>query len=183
LTDGDHQPPPQTDEGIPFLVIGNVGNGEIDFSDTRHVSEGYYESLDPYRRPKQGDLLYTLVGSYGIPVRVTTDTPFCIQRHMAILRPHENTPMEYLALAMASDNVYKQATAVATGTAQKTVPLAGLRKIAIPLPPLAEQLRIVAELGRRLSVLARSEAETDVGLERADRLRQSILAVLFNPSE
>jgi type I restriction enzyme S subunit len=91
--------------------------------------------------------------------------------------------MEYLALAMASDNVYKQATAVATGTAQKTVPLAGLRKIAIPLPPLAEQLRIVAELGRRLSVLARSEAETDVGLERADRLRQSILAVLFNPSE
>ena len=39
LTDGDHQAPPQTDSGIPFLVIGNVRTGEIDLSDTRFVGE------------------------------------------------------------------------------------------------------------------------------------------------
>jgi type I restriction enzyme S subunit len=180
LTDGDHQAPPQTDEGIPFLVIGNVRSGEIDFLVTRHVGEAYYKSLDPYRQPKLGDLLYTLVGSYGIPVRVKTDKAFCIQRHMAILRPHEHSPMSYLTLAMASGNVFRQATAVATGTAQLTVPLAGLRKIAIPLPPIFEQKRIVAEVDRRLSILSETEAQVDANLQRAERLRQSILARAFS---
>jgi len=179
LTDGDHQPPPQTDHGIPFLVIGNVRNGEIDFSDTRFVGEAYYKRLDLYRQPKKGDLLYTLVGSYGIPVRVKTDQPFCIQRHMAILRPHNKSPMSYLTIAMASDSVFKQATAVATGTAQKTVPLAGLRKIAIPLPPEAEQARIVAEVDSHLSQSRDVETKIEMNQIRAERLRQGILKLAF----
>ncbi|MHB0974184.1 MAG: restriction endonuclease subunit S [Thiobacillus sp.] len=179
LTDGDHQAPPQTDQGIPFLVIGNVRSGEIDFSDTRFVGEAYYKSLDPSRQPRIGDLLYTLVGSYGIPVRVTTEKPFCIQRHMAILRPHEHSPMSYLTVAMGSDNVFKQATAVATGTAQLTVPLAGLRRIATPLPPISEQERIVAEVERRLTLLCATEAQVEANLQRAQLLRQSVLSKAF----
>ena len=179
LTDGDHQAPPQTDSGVPFLVIGNVRGGEIDLADTRFVGEAYYNSLDPYRQPKLGDLLYTLVGSYGIPVRVKTEEPFCIQRHMAILRPHEQSPMDYLTIAMESNEVFKQATAVATGTAQMTVPLSGLRKIAIGLPPDAEQRRIVAEVDRRLSLVRGVEAEVDTNLKRARALRQATLAKAF----
>ena len=182
LTDGDHQAPPQTDSGVPFLVIGNVRGGAIDLTDTRFVGEAYYNSLDPYRQPKMGDLLYTLVGSYGIPVRVKTHEPFCIQRHIAILRPHGQSPMDYLTIAMESNEVFKQATAVATGTAQMTVPLSGLRKIAIGLPPLVEQKRIFAEVDRRLSLVRGVEAEVDVNLKRAQALRQATLHKAFAPS-
>ncbi len=149
-------------------------------ADTRFVGEAYYNSLDPYRQPKLGDLLYTLVGSYGIPVRVKTEEPFCIQRHMAILRPHEQSPMDYLTIAMESNEVFKQATAVATGTAQMTVPLSGLRKIAIGLTPDAEQRRIVAEVDRRLSLVRGVEAEVDTNLKRAQALRQATLQTAFN---
>ena len=182
LTDGDHQAPPQTDSGIPFLVIGNVRSGEIDLTDTRFVGKAYYNSLDPYRQPKMGDLLYTLVGSYGIPVRVKTNKPFCIQRHMAILRPHEQSPMEYLTIAMESNEVFKQATAVATGTAQMTVPLSGLRKIAIGLPPITEQKRIVDEVTRQLSIIAATEEQVNRNLARSARMRQSVLANAFGQS-
>ncbi len=182
LTDGDHQAPPQTDTGIPFLVIGNVRSGEIDLTDTRFVGDAYYNSLDPYRQPKMGDLLYTLVGSYGIPVRVKTNEPFCIQRHMAILRPHAQSPMEYLTIAMESNEVFKQATAVATGTAQMTVPLSGLRKIAIGLPPTTEQKRIVDEVTRQLSIIAATEEQVNRNLARSARMRQSVLANAFGQS-
>src|SRR5690348_18166443 len=47
----------------------------------------YYRTLDPKRRPQQGDVLYTVVGSYGIPVLIKSDDIFCVQRHIAILRP------------------------------------------------------------------------------------------------
>ncbi len=179
VTDGDHQPPPQTDVGVPFLVIGNVRKGEIDFSSTRFVGADYFESVDNSRRPKNGDLLYTLVGSYGILVPVRTDRTFCIQRHIAILRPHRGSPIEYLALAMASNFVFNQATACATGTAQPTVPLAGLRAILVPLPPLAEQHRIIAEVDRRLSIVREAEAEVDANLKRTEHLRHSTLARAF----
>ncbi|MEP7295622.1 MAG: restriction endonuclease subunit S [Burkholderiales bacterium] len=179
VTDGDHQAPPQTDEGIPFLVIGNVRSGTIDLSDTRFVGQTYYDSLDPRRKPARGDILYTLVGSYGIAAPVETSDRFCIQRHMAILRPHGLSPARYLAHALGSDLVFKQATGVATGTAQMTVPLAGLRRIGVGLPPLAEQHRIVAEADRRLSLIRGAEAQVSANLARAKRLRQSILQAAF----
>ncbi len=179
VTDGDHQPPPQTDVGVPFLVIGNVRKGEIDFSSTRFVGADYFESVDNSRRPKNGDLLYTLVGSYGILVPVRTDRTFCIQRHIAILRPHRGSPIEYLALAMASNFVFNQATACATGTAQPTVPLTGLRALAIPLPPAAEQQRIVREAESRLSTGDAVADEVEASLRRAEGLRQATLSGSF----
>lgn len=152
VTDGDHQPPPKTTAGIPFLVIGNVRNGYLDFSDTRHVPEAYYQSLDETRKPRKGDLLYTVVGSYGIPVHITTEKEFCVQRHIAILKPSKHMDVEYLFYVLQSRLVFGQATEVATGIAQKTVPLGGLRNILIPLYPIDQQ-KIIAGRIRRYSQL------------------------------
>lgn len=55
-----------------------------------------------------------------------------------------------------------------------------LKAMAIPLPPLAEQQRIVAEVERRLSVVEELEAAVLVNLQRAIRLRQSILKKAFS---
>lgn len=53
------------------------------------------------------------------------------------------------------------------------------KEIPIPLPPLAEQHRIVAEVDRRLSVLDKIEASVELNLARCARLRQSILKRAF----
>ncbi len=59
MTDGDHIPPPKADQGVPFLVIGNVRSQTLNFAGCRHVSEQYYKALDAIRRPQKGDILYT----------------------------------------------------------------------------------------------------------------------------
>nr|WP_276599514.1 restriction endonuclease subunit S [Nannocystis sp. SCPEA4] len=51
--------------------------------------------------------------------------------------------------------------------------------IPVPLPPLAEQHRIVAEVDRRLSVLDALNATIDANLTRCAKLRQSILKRAF----
>ena len=68
----------------------------------------------------------------------------------------------------------------APATAQKNINLEVLEAVAVPLPPLAEQLRIVAEVDRRLSLVRETEAQVDSNLRRAERLRQSILARAFS---
>jgi len=57
--------------------------------------------------------------------------------------------------------------------------LAFLRSYPFPLPPLAEQKRIVAEVERRLSVVEELSALVTANLQRATRLRQSILQRAF----
>ena len=55
------------------MVISNVNKGKLDFSETRFVPQDYYDKLTDTRKPESGDVLYTLVGTYGIPVLVDTD--------------------------------------------------------------------------------------------------------------
>ena len=55
-----------------------------------------------------------------------------------------------------------------------------IRQIRMPLPPFAEQVRIVAEVDRHLSIVREVEAEVDTNLKRAQALRQSKLRSVFS---
>ena len=68
----------------------------------------------------------------------------------------------------------------APATAQKNINLKFLSVLAIPLPPLAEQRRIVEEVERSLSIVQQSEAAVEATLKRAEQLRQSILKQAFS---
>ena len=154
VTDGDHLPPPKSSEGIAFLTIGNVTTGEVVFEGCRLVPKSYYDKLAPFRRPLVGDIVYTVVGAtYGRPALVEVSRPFCVQRHIAILKPSKNMDVNFLMLALRSPFVYEQATSSITGTAQPTIPLTALRNFLFPVPPLAEQRRIVAKVGELMALV------------------------------
>ena len=61
-----------------------------------------------------------------------------------------------------------------------SINLSVLSSFPVPLPPLAEQWRIVAEVERRLSVVRRAETAVEASLKRAEHLRQSILKQAFS---
>ncbi|OGU23858.1 MAG: hypothetical protein A2580_17755 [Hydrogenophilales bacterium RIFOXYD1_FULL_62_11] len=67
----------------------------------------------------------------------------------------------------------------APATAQKNINLKVLEAVAIPLPPLVEQRRIVAEVDRRLTLILQTESQVDANLQRAERLGQSVLTQAF----
>ncbi|ENW18017.1 MULTISPECIES: restriction endonuclease subunit S [Acinetobacter] len=181
VSDGDHQAPPKADSGIPFLVISNIRNGAIDFdSVNRWVPESYYESLKDIRKPEKNDILYTVTGSFGIPVIVKSTAPFCFQRHIAIIKPdHSSVDYKYLFYYLASPEVFKHADLVATGTAQKTVSLSHLRNFNILLPTIEEQVEIVRRVEKLLAFADSIEQKLDVALARVNNLTQSILIKAF----
>lgn len=152
VTDGDHQPPPKVESGVPFLVIGNVSKGKLDFSSTRFTTFDYFNNLDWGKKPRKGDLLYTVTGSYGMTLFVNTEKEFCVQRHIAIIKTSKNFSTKYLKIALSSPQCRKNASHVATGIAQKTVPLSGLRMLPIPVPPVAEQECIVAKVDQLMTL-------------------------------
>ena len=147
IADGDHQPPPKADSGVPFITISNFTENGIDFTDTKFVSQEYYDRLDKKRRAQKDDILYSVVGSFGIPVHITEDKPFVFQRHIAILRPNaEIIAPRYLYHVMKSDAFYKKADAAAIGAAQRTISLSALNRMKISVPSLDVQERLVRVL-------------------------------------
>jgi type I restriction enzyme S subunit len=83
--------------------------------------------------------------------------------------------MRFIRLAFTRAELNKRAT----GSGQPFVNQRMLNETVIPLPPLAEQTRIVAEVERRLSVVEELESVVTANLQRATRLRQSILQRAF----
>ena len=179
IFDGDHMPPPKAESGIPFLVISNVNTGFLSFDNTRYVPNDYYDSLSETRKPKTGDVIYTIVGSYGIPVLVDSDRAFCFQRHMALLKPSKLISSRYLWYVLQSNEMYQKATSIATGTAQLTVPIKGLRELTIPVPPLNYQLSIVNFLDTVLEKESRAKEAAGAVLYQIALLKKSILARAF----
>ena len=179
ITDGDHQPPPKADTGVPFLVIGDVRTGAVLLQGaSRFVSESYFEKLDWGKKPFPGDVLYTTVGSFGIPVPVVQQQRFCFQRHIALLRPAVVDLQSYLALALRTTLAFAQAEKGATGTAQKTVPLSVLRNLILPLPPLAEQSRIVTRVEALMRLCDALEAKGQLEAAQHAQLVSTLLGAL-----
>ncbi len=142
ITDGDHMPPPKSEYGIPFITISDIDkeSRSLNFENTFYVPIDYYNKLKENRKARIGDLLYTVTGSYGIPVIVKTDKQFCFQRHIALLRPNiEILSTIFLYYWMLNDGVKFMADKVAKGIAQKTVGLNSIRKFSCILPPLPLQ--------------------------------------------
>ena len=144
ISDGDHLAPPKTDEGVPFITIRNFDTyNDIDFSETMSVPEEYYDGLKSIRKPQRGDILYSVVGSFGIPVLIKEDNKFIFQRHIAILRPNpQKVDTNYLFQLMRSESFYAVADILAIGSAQRTISLTSLRQISIELPSLEIQQKI-----------------------------------------
>ncbi len=178
IYDGDHMPPPKSEKGIPFLVISNVNTGAISFEKCRFVPEEYFNNLSETRTPEKGDILYTIVGSYGIPVMVDTEQKFCFQRHMALLKPR-SIYNRFLWCQLQTQSFFEQATSIATGTAQLTVPIKGLRKLLIKCPSLPEQHEIVRLIDDLLERERSAQQAAEQALASIDLMKKSILARAF----
>ncbi|MEH2475693.1 type I restriction enzyme S subunit [Nitrobacteraceae bacterium AZCC 2161] len=181
ITDGDHQAPPRAETGVPFITISAMNDGKIDLRKaTRFVPRSYFDSLKPARRPSGGDVLYSVTGSFGIPALVDFDQPFVFQRHIAILKPdNRKVDVAFLFRLLAAPQMLDQARSVATGTAQLTVPLSGLREFLLPFPALDEQREVVRVIENAFAWIDRLASETTNARKLIDHLDQTILAKAF----
>ena len=171
IADGDHQPPPKADSGIPFVTIANISaTNQFDFSNTMFVPQEYYNRLDSKRKAQKDDILYSVVGSFGIPVYMRETIPFVFQRHIAILRPNESILPKFLYYTMLSRDFYMMADAAALGAAQRTISLTALRNMKIAVPLMDIQKKIADILSAYDDLIENNQKQIKLLEEAAQRL-------------
>ena len=183
IADGDHQPPPKAETGIPFVTISNMtSTNQFDFGDTLFVPQQYYDSLDDKRKAKKNDILYSVVGSFGIPVFMKEDKEFVFQRHIAILRPNEEEIVpRFLFYTMLTRDFYAKADAAAIGAAQRTVSLTALRNMEIDIPAKEQQCRIVDILSAYDDLIDNNQKQIRLLEEAAQRFYKEWFVDLHFP--
>lgn len=171
ITDGDHQPPPKSDSGVPFITISDfTPYNTLSFERGIYVPETYYDSLPENRKARKGDILYSVVGSFGIPILLRDHTAIAFQRHIALLRPKSTLDTEYLYYAMLSREFYQQADAVALGAAQRTISLSSLRNMKLSVPSIEEQRKVAHVLSAYDTLIENNRKQIKLLEEAARRL-------------
>lgn len=170
---------------FPVVRIPNIISGNIELSDLKFAIDGSglrdKDSLAP------GDLLIVrtngsrdLIGKSAL-IRRPLEKQLYFASYLIRYRiaDYENVGSW---IATIWDSPFIRAwieTVVSTTAGQYNLNIAKLNKLPIPLPPLDEQQRIVAEVERRLSVVGEVESAVEAGLARAAKLRQAILKHAF----
>lgn len=172
IADGDHQAPKKQESGIPFITISNIdSNNRIDFTNCLYVSEEYYDAINDKRKASKDDILYSVVGSFGVPVLIKENLKFAFQRHIAILRPDtEKIFPAFMYYCMLARDFYLRADSVAIGSAQRTITLGALNNMYLSLPPLPVQKRIASILSAYDDLIENNQKQIKLLEEAAQRL-------------
>ncbi|WP_317045769.1 restriction endonuclease subunit S [Capnocytophaga canimorsus] len=159
ITDGSHNPPPNRYSGIPMLSATNIFDDKINYdTSSRWVLEEEWEFENKRTEIEIDDVLLTIVGTIGRTAVVKSDKKFALQRSVAVIKP-VMVNSEYIHYMLQTDFLYNTMINNSKGTAQKGIYLASLKGLFFPLPPLAEQKRIVAKVEELLVLV--EELETN----------------------
>jgi type I restriction enzyme S subunit len=141
----------------------------------------------PHLELVTGDLLITRAGPrtrVGVACAIKSSRPrlmLCDKAYRLRCKEDIASPA-FLELLLNAPHVVDALDKLKTGISDSGLNLTQNRfqELQVPLPPLAEQKRVVAEVERRFSVVDQLEAVVTVNLQRATRLRQSILKTAFS---
>ena len=179
VVDCHNKTAPYTESGIPLVRTTNIRDGKIDLAETRFVDQPTYEFWSRRCKPKPGDVLFTREAPMGEAGIIPDGVTLCMGQRIMLLRASPMILNRYLLTALLTPGLIERITQTAVGSGVKHLRVRDVESLPIPLPPLSEQTRIVAEVDRRLSVVDELQAVVSVNLQRVTRLRQAILEKAF----
>jgi len=148
--------------GTPFVKAGEFGS-------PRPIIREW--TTKPLKMAETEDVLICVVGATAGKLNLGADC--AIGRSVAAIRPSAATSAAFIYPRLQSEVMRLRSSS--TGTAQGVISKEMLGEIAIALPPLAEQRRIVAKLDALTAPLARARAELDRVPVLAERMRETAL--------
>jgi type I restriction enzyme S subunit len=169
-----------TSSGPRVIRLQNVGDGEF-VDEHAHITEAHFKALSRHHLAS-GDLVIAMMGDWlpracQIP---QSALPAIVKADCARFAGNASVGSPaYFNVALNAKPTRDLASRRIKGVGRPRLNLSSVRAIALPLPPLAEQAEIVAEVDRRLSVADAAEVQVEHALQRAARLRQSILKLAF----
>ena len=153
IVDGDHNPPSGTKIRTEYLMLSaqNINNNTlVNLEKVRYLTKEIFYKENERTKVEKGDIFLTTVGTLGRSCVYEGNFNITFQRSVSVISTLIHN--RYLKLVFDSPYIQQYMVSNSTGTAQKRFYLHQVENLAIPLPPLTEQKRIVAKLEEILTL-------------------------------
>ena len=176
VIDSLHQTPSFSEDGFyPMIRVTDIKGKSLSLSSAVMVSEQVFLEYTKKYKPKQNDIVFSRVGSYGISAFVDTDQEFCLGQNTVIAESNDNANPIYIFNILKSEGVSKQIEKAVDGSSHKTVSLKVIKNLEILLPPKKEQQKIA----QILSTWDKAIAVTEQLLANSQQQKKALMQQLL----
>lgn len=149
--DVDHKMPKSVEEGIPYLMTGDLFSDTVDFDRVKKISPTDYDNLTKKIRPCRGDIVMARYASVGSVKFIEFDNKFVVSYSCAIIKCKSGVNSKFIYYSLASKYLQDQIKSFINSGTQANVGLASIKKLQIKVP----NIKIQEEVANKLSDLDR----------------------------
>ena len=167
--------PSKTNDGVPLITAKNIRMGYLNREPREYISVETFKTWMTRGIPEIGDLFFTTEAPLANVCLNNIDEPFALAQRTICLQPYGEVSTKFLMFSLMSGLMQLLIDGSATGTTAKGIKAASLKPLPIPIPPLAEQYRIVAKVDELMALCDRLEASLTTRDETRGRLIEAVL--------
>jgi len=176
IVDCPHSTPKWTETGAICVRTSQFKAGRLDLSSSKYVSEDTYVERTHRLEPKENDILYSREGGIlGIACRIPQGARLCLGQRMMLIRANSEVLPEFVEMTLNSPLITSIARNKTTGGAAPRVNVSVVKAYPIPLPPLAEQHRIVAKVDQLMTLCDQLKARLTKARQHNEQLATALV--------
>ena len=158
VIDSLHSTPKFVSQGYPMVRVTDIKEGNLKLDNSMQVSKDDYLKFTKRYKPIFGDIVLTRVGSYGVSSYVDTYQNFCLGQNTVVI--HSKSLDEKFAYYLLNATVIKnQIENEVAGSGYKSLSLASINRLILPIPSKNEQKKIASILTSVDQVIGKTESE------------------------
>lgn len=146
IVDCPHSTPQFVSEGIVCLDTNAFKEGALVQDKVRYVSEETFRERVKRLTPQGGDIVFAREGSVGQSVVIPEGMKCCLGQRVMLFRPGRGVDADYFRFAISEQSALDRLMSLHKGIGARHVNVGDMRRVLIPVPPEAEQRRIVAKV-------------------------------------
>lgn len=174
---------PYSSTGIKLIRTTNVRDGKLNSIDQRFVTEKTYKAWSLRASPEPGDILITREAPMGEVCIIPDGEHICLGQRMMLARLVPNTIERcFLLYSLMDPDLMERVQDKPLGMTVQHLRVGGIETLLIPLPPLAEQHRIVAKVDVLMALCDQLEASLTTTATTRSKLLEALLHEALEPA-